>query len=946
MPRSDMDASTHEEHARFGRVSLGILDLGVFAGTFLFRWLTVDFPNDHFVHLSRARQILLGDLPIRDFFDSGFFLQLYLSSAAQLLFGYDLFGEAVLSISFIAFGTMLVFHLSAQLSGSRWIAGGAALLMLFAFPRLYSYPKVFLYVAAIGLAWLYAHRGSRLHVCLMAALTALAFLLRHDHGVYIAVMMVCFLGLHEWGSARLWRRLGLYAGVAAGLVMPFLVFVQATTGLVSYVVGSRAQTQSIASSWSTILIPPVPFKIDRSAPRWVFAPASGAVEVQWAEGTGDASRRDREVRYGLTAGVRQGAEGRTWRYVLTNRESGNLHALDEDRMVEDTTVIDRGTFQVLPGVFTAQNALAAFCWLTLWLPIVALGVLGARWWSGRVARPEAAVIAATALLCLIISHTLVRNNPSARLADVAAPTLVLAAWLARRRGNPTSPLFVERLRRAGMVSLFLLTFWSVWTYSGTATRLARAGVLDGPTGIWEQLGSVNRQLHRRPIDEWAPPGSTGFRALTRYVFDCTAPSDRLLVTTFAPELFFYAERGFAGGQVSFFRDVSKSGWHSSPAEQRLTVERMQGQSVPIILGRRDHQDEFSRDYPLVHDHVQTRYTLAAESTFGEDESNFLVFVDRRLEPYADHPDLGLPCYREAMADINGFDDGPFIHVRWVENVGDAQRSALERSLGLYRATHTEGTTWRYRVPDVSPDRFDTINAHDMVADTYGFDRAADARFGPVIHVRWVETLGDARRTILERALGLYRGEHTEGTTWRYRLPDASPDRLRTIVAHDMVADTSGFDRGSLELDVPEGDVARLAAQPLVYSGGWHPPESDAAVPESTWRWTRQTATLSFANPNADAAFYLDFAARPNAFTEGPQTVTISIGDQVLQSFAADSTGRRLHPVPLPAAVLGTGDRVEIQIAVDRTFVPATLPAGGRDDRELGIQVYHAFVVLR
>ena len=659
--------------------------------------------------------------------------------------------------------------------------------------------------------------------------------------------------------------------------------------------------------------------------------------MQWAEGTGDASRRDREVRYGLTAGVRQGAEGRTWRYVLTNRESGNLHALDEDRMV--------GTFQVLPGVFTAQNALAAFYWLTLWLPVVALGVLGARWWSGRVARPEAAVIAATALLCLIISHTLVRNNPSARLADVAAPTLVLAAWLARRRGNPTSPLFVGRLRRAGMVSLFLLTFWSVWTSSGTANRLARAGVLDGPTGIWEQLGSVNRQLHRRPIDEWAPPGSTGLRALTRYVFDCTTPSDRVLVTWFAPDVFFYAERGFAGGQVSLFRDVSKSGWHSSPAEQRLTVERMQGQSVPIILGRRDQQDEFSRDYPLIYDHVQTRYTLAAESTFGENQSDFLVFVDRRLEPYVDHPDLGLPCYREAMADINGFDDGPFIHVRWVENVGDAQRSALERSLGLYRATHTEGTTWRYRVPDVSPDRFDTINAHDMVADTYGFDRAADARFGPVIHVRWVETLGDARRTILERALGLYRGEHTEGTTWRYRVPDGSPDRLRAIVAHDMVADTSGFDRGSLELDAPEGDVARLAAQPLVYSGGWHPPESDAAAPDSTWRWTQQTGVLSFANPNADSAFYLDYAARPNIFADGPQSVTVSIGDQVLQSFAADSTGRRLHPVPLPTAVLGTGDRVEIQIAVDPTFVPANVPSGGRDDRELGIQVYHAFLVL-
>ena len=220
------------------RIPLGILDLGVFAGTFLFRWLTVDFTNDHFMHLSRARQILLGDVPIRDFFDAGFFLQNYLSSAAQFLFGYDLFGEAVLTISFIAFGTMLVFHLSAQLSGSRWIAGGTALLTLFTFPRLYSYPKVFLYVAAIGLAWVYAHRGSRWHVSLMAALTALAFLLRHDHGVYIAVMMVCFLGLREWGGAQLRRRLGLYAGVTFGLLLPYLIFVQTTTGLLSYAAGT------------------------------------------------------------------------------------------------------------------------------------------------------------------------------------------------------------------------------------------------------------------------------------------------------------------------------------------------------------------------------------------------------------------------------------------------------------------------------------------------------------------------------------------------------------------------------------------------------------------------------------------------------------------------------------------------------------------------------------
>ena len=174
----------------------------------------------------------------------------------------------------------------------------------------------------------------------------------------------------------------------------------------------------------------------------------------------------------------------------------------------------------------------------------------------------------------------------------------------------------------------------------------------------------------------------------------------------------------------------------------------------------------------------------------------------------------------------------------------------------------------------------------------------------------------------------------------------SPDRLRAIVVHDMVADTGGFDRGSLELDAPAGDISQFTDYRPIYTSGWHPAESDATAPESTWRWTRQTATLSFANPNADAAFYLDYAARPDVFADGPQTVTVSAGDQVLQSFLADAAGRRLRRVSLPAEVLGSGDMAEIQIAVDRTFVPATQPAGGGDERELGIQVHHAFVVLR
>ena len=189
----------------------------------------------------------------------------------------------------------------------------------------------------------------------------------------------------------------------------------------------------------------------------------------------------------------------------------------------------------------------------------------------------------------------------------------------------------------------------------------------------------------------------------------------------------------------------------------------------------------------------------------------------RVNTGADQRSIDRRFYRLDAAGL-----GPIVHIRWVETLGHDQRRALERSLRLYGAEHSAGATWRYRNPDASPQQLATIGAHDMVADTYGFDRAADARFGPSIHVRWVETVGNAQRTALERALGLYRAEHTDGT-WRYRVPDASPKRLSAIVAHEMVTDTHGFDRGSMELDAPpNADAHRFMRHRLAYTNGWPP----------------------------------------------------------------------------------------------------------------------------
>jgi hypothetical protein len=179
-------------------------------------------------------------------------------------------------------------------------------------------------------------------------------------------------------------------------------------------------------------------------------------------------------------------------------------------------------------------------------------------------------------------------------------------------------------------------------------RVTGYGMLSPPAAMAQRLLEVTRVLQMRPIDWYAPPGSSGLYALTRYVLECTQPSDRVLVTWFDPQVFFYAERPFAGGQAYFEPD-----WHSSAADQALTIHRMQRQRVPVVLINASAERQFHKSFPSVYDYVQQHYREAARSTFGGDRE-YAVLVDRRLqptgvyEPVAGHPveDAGkLPCFR-------------------------------------------------------------------------------------------------------------------------------------------------------------------------------------------------------------------------------------------------------------------------------------------------------------
>ena len=129
----------------------------------------------------------------------------------------------------------------------------------------------------------------------------------------------------------------------------------------------------------------------------------------------------------------------------------------------------------------------------------------------------------------------------------------------------------------------------------------------------------------------------------------------------------------------------------------------------------------------------------------------------------------------------------------------------------------------------------------------------------------------------------------------------------------------------------------------VFQDGWHPAEVAEHNPSVEWQWTKKEATLAFKNPKKDAVFYLD-ADNPGSVFQQSQQVKVALGGRTLDEFSISPKQQVLRKMPMTAAQLGPSDMVEVAISVDKTFVPALIPAANsKDPRELGIRVFHAFV---
>jgi hypothetical protein len=164
----------------------------------------------------------------------------------------------------------------------------------------------------------------------------------------------------------------------------------------------------------------------------------------------------------------------------------------------------------------------------------------------------------------------------------------------------------------------------------------------------------------------------------------------------------------------------------------------------------------------------------------------------------------------------------------------------------------------------------------------------------------------------------------------------NPSTQRRLVLAGEDAGQRAYKAAAIELEPQSEGIF------VVYGDGWQPAEVSPQNSLDEWRWTKQEASWSFRNPKRDVVVYLDLDGRPDAFP-APQQVTVKAGDQVVDSFTVTSPDRMLRTIEIAAAALGTGDVVTMTLGVDRTFVPARLPGGGSDDRQLGVRVFHLVV---
>jgi len=560
------------------------------AVVFLFSWLFrfndpggsfAGLTDDHFFYLVRGWQILFGDLPVRDFVDHGAPLYYYLAYAVQVLFGRGTLSELAFSTTLLSLAAAGTFWLATVASG--WIPVGlvAALFHVMLAPRFYNYPKVLVYVVAIPLIWWFMDRPRASTRFWIALVTVVAFLLRHDHGAFVGVAMaVALLLMNQLTWSARLRHAVIYGALVLALALPYLLFIEWNGGLAVY-----------------------------------FRQASA-----WAE-------RDRD-----RAPV-------VWPGLLDNPDGISEAA--------------RTGGPVARGIASIRdNRVAWMYYIEIALPLLALASLALSRDAFRPDWPRArAKLVMVAVLAAALDVGFLRSPLEARLADPSVPLVIILAWLVVAMARVVGPArgedgpakaghYVLRLTAVPATAAIVIVLY-LSVSADFYRRLDKAAMTDRFGKPFERVGHIADQMREEwSLASWmARDKRPDLVTLSLYVNACTNPGDRVLVQAYMPQVLALARRAFAGGHADL-----RPGFFKTEEAQRLVVERLKRQSVPIILLEAgDSLGGFRDSFPLVTAYIDQHYEMAASHVF-DGRFGTTLFVRRDAKAEGVWEPLGWPCF--------------------------------------------------------------------------------------------------------------------------------------------------------------------------------------------------------------------------------------------------------------------------------------------------------------
>ena len=539
--------------------------------------------DDHFFYLVRGWQILYGDLPVRDFVDHGAPLFYYGGAAVQQLFGRGTLSEIVFCVTVLAACSVGVFLLAARASGSLVLGAGAGLFQILLAARFYNYPKILVYVLAIPALWAVADRQSTWRLALLAAVTAVGFLFRHDHGVFVAAAFVVLLAALTHVPWRQRLRLGLiYGALVLGLLLPYLAFIQVNGGVVTYF---------------------------RTAAAWAQQDRNRA-PVVWP---GLFDNPDGVSPEAQTAGFAR-------RAIVTVQDNTDAWLFYAELALPIAALL---LWAMSPSAFrrTWPNAAPKIAVVAALAVMLNAGFLRAPL-AARLADPSVPHAVLLAWLCVAIVRLILRG-------DDVRPSWRQHAW------------FVPASVAAIAVAVTVLAVMAATATDDLSRRLEKAVLDKSMDEAFDRADLVWTNIAESfpfPDDPAADPDVLG--TLSLYLRRCTQPTDRIFVQHYIPQVLALAERGFAGGHADL-----RPGFFESEQMQRLTVARLKSQSVPVALvGTGDELGGFRRAFPIVVAYLDQQFEVAAEHTF-DGRFPIRLLVNRNATVAGRFQPLDWPCFR-------------------------------------------------------------------------------------------------------------------------------------------------------------------------------------------------------------------------------------------------------------------------------------------------------------